>query len=114
MNRYIDTLIQDKTLPPHNFITLELVRRKFISSESDFDLYLYDALFEELLLRYDFKTIILAVNYVVTKVKLKQHFRDENGNRIENLYAYFRTSITFNLRKITNQIDFDWLDDDYS
>lgn len=54
MNRYKDKLIQDKTLPKHHYITLELVRRKFISSESDFDLYLYDALFEELLLRYEF------------------------------------------------------------
>lgn len=112
MNRNKDILIQDKTLPPHNFITLELVRRKFISGESDFDLYLYDALFEELLLRYDFKTIIVATNYVATKIK-NQKFCSEDGAKIENLYAYFRTSITFNLRKITNQIDFDWLNDDY-
>ena len=112
MNRNKDILIQDKTLPPHNFITLELVRRKFISGESDFDLYLYDALFEELLLRYDFKTIIVATNYVVTKVK-HQRFCDEEGSKIQNLYAYFRTSISFNLRKITNQIDFDWLNDNY-
>lgn len=112
MNRNKDILIQDKTLPPHNFISNELVKRHFISSESDFDLYLYDALFEELLLRYDFKTVIVATNYVVTKVK-KQKFCDEEGSKIQNLYAYFRTSITFNLRKITNQIDFDWLNDDY-
>ena len=107
IDRYID-----KTLTKHHYITLELVRREFISSESDFDLYLYDALFEELLLRYDFKTIIVAVNYIATKVK-NQKFLDEEGAKIENLYAYFRTSITFNLRKITNQIDFDWLNDDY-
>ena len=112
MNRYKEKLIQDKTLPPHNFITLELVRRKFISSESDFDLYLYDALFEELLLRYDFKTVIVATNYVATRVE-QQQFCSEDGAKIENLYAYFRSSITFNLKKITNQIDFDWLNDDY-
>ena len=112
MNRNKDILIQDKTLPPHNFITLELVRRKFISGESDFDLYLYDALFEELLLRYDFKTVIVATNYVATRVK-QQKFCSEDGAKIENLYAYFRTSISFNLRKITNQIDFDWLNDNY-
>ena len=107
IDRYID-----KTLPKHHYITLELVRREFISSESDFDLYLYDALFEELLLRYDFKTVIVATNYVATKIK-NQKFCDEEGSKIQNLYAYFRTSITFNLRKITNQIDFDWLNDDY-
>lgn len=114
MNRYKDKLIQDKTLPPNNFITNELVRRHFISSDDKFTLYMYDYLFEQLLLHYDFKTIIVATNYVVTKVK-KQKFSDEDGNKIENLYAYFRTSITFNLRKITNQIDydFDWLNDGY-
>lgn len=112
MNRYNDKLIKDKTLPSHNYITLELVRRKFITTESDFDLYLFDSLFEELMLHYEFKTIIVATNYVVTKVK--QHkFCDENGNRIENLYAYFRTSILFNLRKITNELDLGWLTDDY-
>lgn len=107
----IDRYIDKSFLPKHHYITLELVR-KFISSESDFDLYLYDALFEELLLRYDFKTVIVATNYVVTKVK-QQKFCDEEGNKIQNLYAYFRSSITFNLKKITNQIDFDWLNDDY-
>lgn len=108
----IDRYIDKSLLPKHHYITLELVRRKFISSESDFDLYLYDALFEELLLRYDFKTVIVATNYVVTRVRHKK-FCSENGEKIENLYAYFRSSITFNLKKITNQIDFDWLNDDY-
>ena len=107
IDRYID-----KTLPNHHYITLELLRRNFISGESDFDLYLYDALFEELLLRYDFKTVIVATNYVATRVE-QQKFCSEDGAKIENLYAYFRSSITFNLKKITNQIDFDWLNDDY-
>ena len=97
----IDRYIDKSLLPKHHYITLELVRRKFISSESDFDLYLYDVLFEELLLRYDFKTVIVATNYVVTKVK-QQKFCDEEGNKIQNLYAYFRSSITFNLKKIVN------------
>ena len=111
MNRNKDILIQDKTLPPHNFITLELVRRKFISSESDFDLYLYDALFEELLLRYDFKTIIVATNYIVTKMK-QHNFCDENGNRLENILSYFSKSIRFNLKKISGELFIDWMDDD--
>lgn len=111
MNRYKDKLINDKTFPPHNFITLELVRRRFISSDSDFDLYLYDSLFEELLLRYEFKTIIVATNYIVTKVQ-KQKFLDENGEKIENVFAYFSASIRFNLKKITGELYIDWLDDD--
>lgn len=106
INRYKDT-----TLPSHNFITLELVRRKFISGGSDFELYLYDALFEELLLRYDFKTIIVATNYIVTKMK-QHNFCDENGNRLENILSYFLKSIRFNLKKISGELFIDWMDDD--
>ena len=99
------------TLPVHNFITLELVRRKFITDESEFELYLYDSLFEELLLRYEFKTVIIATNYVVTK--MKQHdFCDEEGNRIENRFAYLSKSIKFDLKKITGELFIDWMDDD--
>lgn len=113
MNRYNDKLIQDKTLPVHNFITLELVRRKFITNDDEINLYMYDYLFEQLLLHYEFKTIIVATNYVVTKMK-QHNFCDENGNRIENVFAYFSTSIKFDLKKITGELYIDWLDDDYS
>ncbi len=108
----IDRYIDKSFLPKHHYITLELVR-KFISSESDFDLYLYDALFEELLLRYEFKTIIIATNYIVTKMK-QHNFCDENGNRIESIFAYFATSIRFDLKKLSGELYINWLEDDYS
>lgn len=113
MNRYKDTLIQDKTLPVvHNFITLELVRRKFISGDdNDFEMYLYDALFEELLLRYDFKIVIVATNYVVSKMK-KSNFCDENGDKIENRIAYFASSVRFNLKKLSGELYIDWFEED--
>lgn len=97
------------TLPVHNFITLELVRRKFISDDDEFEKFLYDALFEELLLRYEFKMVLIATNYVVTKMK-QHNFCDENGNRIENRLAYFSKSIKFNLKKISGELYIDWLD----
>ena len=50
MKRYIDTQINDKTLPEYNFITYEVCRRQFIKEDDEFEKYLYDALFEELLL----------------------------------------------------------------
>lgn len=105
MNRNNDKLINDKTLPAHNFITRELVRRKMVTGDSDFELYLYDALFEELLLRYEFKTVIVCTNYVVTKMK-QSNLCDEYGNPIENIYAYFASSVRFNLKKITTE--FNW------
>ena len=108
MNRSNDKLINDKTLPAHNFITRELVRRKIITDDSDFELYLYDALFEELLLRYEFKTVIVCTNYVITYMKMN-NFLDEHGNPIENIYAYFASSVRFNLKKITSE--FSWEED---
>lgn len=113
MNRYKDTLIKDKTLPPHNFITLELVRRKFISSESDFDLYLYDALFEELLLRYEFKTIIIATNYIVTKMK-QHNFCVKMGIGLKVYLHILLPLLDLNLKKLSGELYINWLEDDYS
>lgn len=104
INRY-----NDKTLPPHGYITKELVRRKVVSND-DFELYLYDYLFEELLIRYEFKTIIVATNYIITKLKQSDYF-DSNGNKIENLYSYIRTSLYFDLKKITGEIYLDYFND---
>ena len=108
MKRSKDKLIKDKTLPAHNFITRELVRRKIVTDDSDFELYLYDALFEELLLRYEFKTVIVCTNYVITYMK-QNNFLDEHGNPIESIYAYFASSVRFNLKKITSE--FSWEED---
>ena len=108
MKRSKDKLTNDKTLPAHNFVTMELVRRKIITDDSDFELYLYDALFEELLFRYEFKTVIVCTNYVITHMK-ENNFLDEHGNPIENIYAYFASSIRFNLKKITSE--FSWEED---
>jgi len=106
MKKSKDKLINDKTLPTHNFITMELVRRKIVTDESDFELYVYDALFEELLLRYEFKTVVVVTNYVITRIK-NQKFCDEHGNAIENLYAYLSSAIRFNLKKITYEFSWD-------
>lgn len=111
MKRYTDTQINDKTLPDHNFITYEMCRRQFIKEDDEFEKYLYDALFEELLLRYEFKTIIIATNYLISKLK-QSKMLDENGDRIENVYAYFSKSIKFNLKKISGELFIDWMDDD--
>lgn len=114
MKRYTDIEINDKTLPlpKHNFITLELVRRKLIKDSDEFEKYLYDALFEELLLRYEFKTVLVATSYLISK--LNQHqMKNEEGNRIENVYAYFSKSIKFNLKKISGELYIDWMDEDF-
>ena len=46
---------------------------------------------------------------------MKQHnFCDENGNRIESIFAYFATSIRFDLKKLSGELYINWLEDDYS
>ena len=112
MKRSTDIMINDKTLPAHNFITYEMCRRHFIKDDDEFEKYLYDALFEELLLRYEFKTVIIATNYLISKLRL-HNMTDENGNRIENVYAYFSKSIKFNLKKISGELYIDWMDEDF-
>lgn len=110
-----DKLIYDKIqIPKHNYITKNLlIKRKFIN-EDDIETFMYDALFEELIVQqqYDFKIVLLAASYVISKIK-SQKFRDEDGKEIECLYAYFRSSIIWDLKRLTGRVDMGWLDDDY-
>lgn len=108
-----DILRNDKIqLPKHNYITSHLlIKRKFIN-EDDIETFMYDALFEELLRQYDFKTIIIASSYIISKVK-SQNFLDQDNNPVRSKYAYFRSSIIWDLKKLTGQVDMGWLDDDY-
>ncbi len=107
-----DKLIYDKIqLPKHNYITKNLlIKRKFIK-EDDIETFMYDALFEELLQQYDFQIIIVTASYVISKIKSNK-FRDEDGKEIECLYAYFRHSLTWNLKRLTGQIRLSWEEDD--
>ncbi len=108
-------MIQDKdgkTLPPHNFITKELIRRKFITDDSDFDLYLWDALFEEFLQRFEFKVVLICTGYTISCIK-RNHFKDEGGRDIECLLAYFKVALRSNIKQYTTPVYIDWLNDDY-
>lgn len=103
---------EDKTLPPHNFITLELVRRKFITDDSDFELYLWDALFQEMFQRFEFKVVLICTGYTISCIK-RNHFKDENGNGIDCLFAYFKVALYHNIHKYTTPVHIDWMDDDW-
>lgn len=105
---------EDKTpLPKHNFITLELVRRKFITTDSEFDLYLWDTLFQDLLERFDLKVVLICTSYTISCIK-RNHFKDENGKDIECLYAYFKVALYHNIHKYITPVYIDWFsDNDY-
>ena len=102
---------QDKTPQNHNFFTNELIRRKLISSDNEFDLYLFDALFEDLLRYYDFNVMIIAVSYTISCIK-RNKFKDENGLDIDSIFAYFKVSLSNNLKRLTANAYINWLEDD--
>lgn len=111
-NRINDILINDKTLPSHNYLTLELVRQGLLKGSSEFNLYRFDYLFEQLLQsKYTFKQVLISTSYVVSRIK-KHKYKDQYGKRIKSLYSYFRTSLTWNLKIINGEIDLGWLDSD--
>ena len=98
----------DKTLP--SGYTSELIRRGFIS-ENDFELDKYNTLFDELKKEYDYQLIYKCSNYIIKMMKLNKN-KDEYDNPIEDKYNYFKTSLTNNLRYITDDSPLWDFDDD--
>ena len=95
--------IIDKVDKTWNPITLELVRRNYLT-EDHLELYKYDNLIEEMLEQYDYRDVMMATNYVIQKWKENQGL-DENDNPITNQYGYFKSALQSNLRKLTEEIE---------
>lgn len=95
----------DKPISPffvakeHNILTLELINRKYID-ENDTQIFYYDNFFEELLSNdSSYKDLIKIIHYIVPRVIING-FKDENGNKIENKFGYFKNSIINNINKL--------------
>ena len=97
---------KDKIDKAFNPITNELIKRNFIE-ECDLELYKYDDLFIELLNEYEYKDVIKVCNYIIGKWKDNKGF-DEDNNKIDNKFSYFKSAMINNLIKINQEIDFDW------
>lgn len=97
---------KDKIDKAFNPITSELIKRNFIE-KYDFELYKYDDLFIELLNEYEYKDVIKVCNYIIGKWKDNKGF-DEDNNKIDNKFSYFKSAMINNLIKINQEIDFDW------
>lgn len=97
---------KDKIDKAFNPITNELIKRNFIE-EYDLELYKYDDLFIELLNEYEYKDVIKVCNYIIDKWKDNKGF-DEDNNKIDNKFSYFKSAMINNLIKINQEIDFDW------
>lgn len=97
---------KDKIDKAFNPITNELIKRNFIE-EYDLELYKYDDLFIELLNEYEYKDVIKVCNYIIDKWKDNKGF-DEDNNKIDNKFSYFKSAMINNLIKINQEINFDW------
>lgn len=85
----------------HNYLTLELINMNYISSEDSSSFY-FDDLFERYLKAgYSYKNLISCIHYIVPRV-LSRNFIDDDGNKIENKFGYFKSAMEANFVKLNN------------
>lgn len=91
----------------HNFLTIDLIDRKYITAyDTDTDIYNYDKLSESLLNEYEIKEILTILHYIISRV-LDRDFVDENGEKIVNKFGYLKNSILNNIDKLKNN-ELEW------
>ncbi len=74
------------------------------------DLYRYDELFVELLCEYEYKQVITVISYVISKWNCNKGV-DEDMNKIDNKFSYFKASVINNLVRMNKDIVMSWEDD---
>lgn len=89
----------------HNFLTIDLIDRKYITKD-DTDIYNYDKLFENLLNEYETRDLLMILHYIIPRV-LDRDFVDENGEKIENKFGYLKNSILNNIARLKNN-ELEW------
>lgn len=107
--------IQDKApLLNHTIFTKELIRRSIIQEDvSEFELYLWDSIFQYLLKYYEFRVVLVCTSYTISCIK-RNNFKDEEGKPIDSLYAYFKVALYSNIKRYTTPVHIDWFsDNDY-
>lgn len=91
----------------HNFLTIDLMDRKYIAKDdTDTDIYNYDKLFESLLKEYETKDLLMILHYIIPRV-LDRDFVDENGEKIVNKFGYLKNSILNNIARLKNN-ELEW------
>ncbi len=89
----------------HNFLTIDLIDRKYITKD-DTDIYNYDKLFENLLNEYETSDLLMILHYIIPRV-INRYFVDENGEKITNKFGYLKISILNNIDKLKNN-ELEW------
>ena len=86
---------ENKDLKKHNILTLELIAAKYINSD-EATLELYDNLFKDYIKEnHNYKQLYSMVHYISNRV-VKREFIDDEGNKIENKFSYFKKSMDSN------------------
>lgn len=75
-----------------NPLTVDLITNNFIEID-DTQIYYYDNLFEELMQQgQSYRDLITMTHYITSRV-INKGFKDEEGNKIENKYGFFKGAI---------------------
>ena len=91
--------------------TKELIRRKILVDPSEFDIELFDCIFKELLIYYEYRVVLVCCSYTISCMK-RNNLKDEENKPIESLYAYFKAALISNIKRYTRSVDIDWYEDD--
>lgn len=89
-------------------LTLNLIKKQYIDAE-DTDIYYYDNLFEKLMEEgQSYKDLIVMTDYIAKRV-VSNKFIDEDGNKVENKFGFFKGAIENCISKlsINNEIEID-------
>ena len=92
-----------------NPLTKDLIEKNYVS-DMDIDLFQYDEMFNKLLSEYSYQELIKISHYITNKV-IKNKFKDEEGNLIENKYNYFKASMYSNIEKLESLEQIEWDDE---
>lgn len=90
--------------------TKELIRRKILLDPSDFEIELFDSIFKELLMYYEYRVILVCTSYTISCIK-RNNMKDEEGKPITSLYAYFKVALISNIERYTRPVHIDWLEE---
>ena len=98
----------------HNILTKELVKEKYLNEKDNNLLFAFDSLFEQEINKgHNAKELFSAIHYIVPRV-IERDFKDENGEKIENVYGYFKSALESNFEKLNSMNKEQLFEDDCS
>lgn len=83
----------------HNILTKELINLNYLDSDDELSSFYFDNLFQRYISEgKSYKELFSGIHYIVPRV-VERNFKDEDGNKIENKYGYFKNALESNFKK---------------